>query len=194
MKEKLYNILMNDDVVKSINDNLDDLLSIIPELKDMLGFEHKHPHHHLDVWNHTLLALSLSEKDFIIRLVLLLHDIGKPHSYQEGEVRHFKNHPTISAYMSFDILKRLDFNGSEINIITYLIKEHDNPIKDEEIITDKDLALTKFKIQLCDALAHNPNKLEKRIIYLLDINKKINNKDNQEQYKKLLLKYSNEGK
>lgn len=105
MKEKLYNILMKDDVVKSINDNLDDLLSLIPELKDMLGFEHKHPHHHLDVWNHTLHALSLSEKDFIIRLVLLLHDIGKPYSYQEGEVRHFKKHLTISVYMSFNILK-----------------------------------------------------------------------------------------
>lgn len=194
MKEKLYNILVNDDVVKSINDNLDDLLSIIPELKDMIGFEHKHPHHHLDVWNHTLLSLSLSEKDLIIRLVLLLHDIGKPHSYQEGEVRHFKNHPVMSAKISINILKRLDFNDSDIYTICYLIKEHDNSIKDEEIITDKDLARTKFKIQLCDALAHNPNKLEKRIIYLLDINKKINNKDNQEQYKKLLLKYSNEGK
>ena len=54
----------------------------------MIGFEHKHPHHHLDVWNHTLLALSYSPKDFDIRLVLLLHDIGKPHSYQDEEIRH----------------------------------------------------------------------------------------------------------
>lgn len=190
LKEKLYNILMNDDVVKSINDNLDDLLFIIPEIKDMLGFEHKHPHHHLDVWNHTLLALSLSEKDFIIRLVLLFHDIGKPHSYQEGEVRYFKNHPTISACFALKILKRLEFSDFDIYKICCLIKEHDNPINDEEIVVDRDLALTKFKIQLCDALAHNPNKLEKRINYLLNINDKINNKDNQEHYKKLLLKYT----
>ena len=50
-------------------------------------------------------SLDLSEKDFLIRLVLLFHDIGKPHSYQEGEVRHFKNHAKVSANMSKKILK-----------------------------------------------------------------------------------------
>ena len=188
MKEKIYKILMCDDVLKSINDNLEELIFIIPEIKDMIGFEHKHPHHHLDVWNHTLLALSLSEKDFIIRLVLLLHDIGKPHSYQDSEVRHFKNHPVMSAEISINILKRLEFSDSDIYTICYLIKEHDSPIKDEEIVVDKDLALTKFKIQLCDALAHNPLKLEKRINYLLDMNNKVNDIDEQEKYKKFLLK------
>ena len=79
----LQEILLTDDIVKSINDNMDDLLLIIPEIKNMIGFEHNHPHHHLDVWNHTLLALSLSENDFDIRLCLLLHDIGKPFSYQD---------------------------------------------------------------------------------------------------------------
>jgi len=38
-----------------------------------------------------------------------------------------------------------------------------------------ELSLMKFKIQCCDALAHNPLKLEKRIKYLLYINEKINN-------------------
>ena len=80
-REKLYDILLCDDVVGAINDNLEYILKIIPELKDMIGFEHRHPHHHLDVWNHTLLAISYSPKVFDVRLVLLLHDIGKPHCY-----------------------------------------------------------------------------------------------------------------
>ena len=63
-KEKIYHILMDEDVVSSINKNIDYLLDVIPEIKDMIGFEHRHPHHHLDVWKHTLLALSLSDKDF----------------------------------------------------------------------------------------------------------------------------------
>ena len=46
-------ILMEDDIVKSINNNLEELLLLIPEIKYMIGFEHKHPHHHLDVWEHT---------------------------------------------------------------------------------------------------------------------------------------------
>lgn len=58
-KEKIYNILMSDNIVQSINNNLNYLFNIIPELKYMVGFEHKHHHHHLDVWNHTLYVLSL---------------------------------------------------------------------------------------------------------------------------------------
>ena len=45
---------------------------------------------------------------FDIRLCLLLHDIGKPFSYQGEEVRHFRNHAAVSANMSKIILKRLD--------------------------------------------------------------------------------------
>ena len=81
-QELLQNILTSNNVIESTNNNIYILLGIIPELKDMMGFQHNHPHHHLDVWNHTLLALSLSEPIFDIRLCLLLHDIGKPHSYQ----------------------------------------------------------------------------------------------------------------
>lgn len=187
-KEKLYSILMSDDVITSINDNLDVVLNLIPELKDTIGFEHNHPHHHLDVWGHTLLALSYSQKDFEIRLVLLLHDIGKPHSYQDGKVRHFRGHAKISSNMSSDILKRLNFNGNEISKLCYLIEQHDTPITDEEIIKDRELTIIKFKIQCCDALAHNPLKLEKRISYLLAMNEKLNNELEQDKCRKLISK------
>ena len=68
---KLQEILLSDDVVTSINENKDYLEEIIPEIKYMYGFEQHHPHHHLDVWNHTLLALSLSKKDFDIMARIL---------------------------------------------------------------------------------------------------------------------------
>ena len=169
----LKEILLSDDIVKSINDNMDDLLLIIPEIKNMIGFEHNHPHHHLDVWNHTLLALSLSKKDFDIRLCLLLHDIGKPFSYQDDEVRHFKNHANVSANMSNVILKRLDFDEDYIQYICYLIKQHDMPITDEQIENNYDLVLKLFEIQKCDALAHHPDRLEKRLKYINEIEEKL---------------------
>lgn len=56
----LDDILLSDNVVECINNNLDYLLVLVPEIQYMIGFDQKHPHHHLDVWNHTLLALSLS--------------------------------------------------------------------------------------------------------------------------------------
>lgn len=78
--QMLYDILMSDDVSLSILKHEDELFEIIPELMYIKGFEHKH-HHHLDVYSHTILALSLSEKNFSVRLSLLLHDIGKPFSF-----------------------------------------------------------------------------------------------------------------
>jgi len=165
------------------------LLNRIPELKDMIGFEHKHPHHHLDVWEHTMLALNISPKDFDIRLVLLLHDIGKPHCFQEGEVRHFKGHAKVSSQMAFNILKRFEFDEDKINEICNLIELHDTPITEEDILNNRDLAIKRFKIQCCDALAHNPQKLEKRIAYLNSISELLNNEEEKMAYKTLKKKY-----
>ena len=172
LKSTLYSkifiqiLLTSDNVVDNIKSNLDELLEIIPELQDTIGFDHKHPHHHLDVWNHTLLALSKSENDFEIRLVLLLHDIGKPHCYQEGEVRNFKGHPKVSRDISINILKRLNYNEGFIRKVCYLIEKHDDIITSDEIKNNYDLAYKRYLIQECDALAHHPEKLEKRIKYL----------------------------
>ena len=162
----LYYILIDSDIISSINFNLDFLIELIPEIENMIGFEHNHPHHHLDVWNHTLYALSLSENNFDIRLSLLLHDIGKPFSYQDDEIRHFHNHPYVSFIMSKSILSRLGFNTEYINKICYLIKKHDTPITKKEIEYNYNLEYMRYKIQECDALAHHPEKLEKRKRYL----------------------------
>ena len=113
----LYGILTSDNIVESINKNMDYILDIIPEIKYMIGFDQNHPDHHLDVWEHTLCALSMSEKDFEIRLSLLLHDIGKPFSYQDGEVRHFRGHQRVSSDMSRIILKRLGYSKEFVDKI-----------------------------------------------------------------------------
>ena len=170
----LQEVLLADDVVESINNNMEYLLQTIPEIKYCIGFEQNHPHHHLDVWNHTLLALSQSEKDFDIRLCLLLHDIGKPFSYQDEEVRHFRNHATVSSEMSKEILHRLGYDEEYINYICYFIENHDTKILDEQIKNNYEISLKLYKIQKCDALAHHPDKLEKRKIYLNEIQEKIN--------------------
>lgn len=162
----LEEILTNNNVVESINNNLDELLILIPELKFMIGFDHKHPHHHLDVWEHTLYALSLSENNFEIRLALLLHDIGKPFSYQEGEIRHYNGHALKSYEISKKILDRFNFENNFKDEVYYLIKYHDTPISKKDIEDNYDLCVKRYKIQVCDALAHHPEKLEKRIKYL----------------------------
>ena len=132
-KQILKNILMGNDVVGNIQKNMQYLEIIIPEISNMVGFEHKHPHHHLDVWEHTLCALSFSPNNFDIRLSLLLHDIGKPHCYQDDEVRHFKGHPEMSANITKFILKRLGYECNYVDYICEIISKHDTPLTEEDI-------------------------------------------------------------
>ncbi len=165
-RKLLEEILCSDNVVQSINNNLNILVDIIPEIKDMFNFPHNNPYHHLDVWNHTLLALSFSENDFDLRLCLLLHDIGKPHSYQDGIIRHFQGHPKVSSLISNKILTNLEYPSEYIDKICYLILNHDNIITKKDIETNLELSQKRYMIQHCDVLAHNPEKLEKKLEYL----------------------------
>lgn len=166
VKKTLEQILLEEDVVKSIKDNFNYLIELIPELKDMIYFPQNNPEHHLDVWNHTLCALDFSKPDFDLRLSLLLHDIGKPHSYQDGVVRTFKGHPQKSSIITNDILNRFNYDKEYVNQITYLVKIHDNPIIRKQIKNNYELSFNRYLIQYCDGLAHNPYSLEKRIKYL----------------------------
>lgn len=176
-KKRLYEILMTDNVVDSINNNMNFLFKIIPEIKHAIYFDQKNPQHHLDVWNHTLLALSKSKQNFDVRLTLLLHDIGKPFSYQDGNdgIRHFKGHPDKSCDITNNILKKLGYDIDFILKICYLVKYHDEPITLSEIEDDINLQKERFEVQRCDALAHHPDHLEKRIKYINEIETLIKN-------------------
>ena len=166
-REFIIELLSRQDVVLEIRKNSEELFRVIPELKAMVGFDHCHPHHHLDVWEHTLLALSYSKNELKIRLALLLHDLGKPFSYQQdGAVRHYKGHPAKSSEMSEVILKRLGFEENFICSICGLINAHDTPMQEKEIIENLGFSRDLFEIQKCDAMAHNPVYNEKRLSYL----------------------------
>ena len=175
-KEKLNNILLDENVCKSINDNLDFILAVIPEILFIIGFEHKHPDHHLDVYNHTLKALESSPSDLVIRIALLFHYIGKRFSYQEKEgIRHFKGHPRVSAGMAKSILTRLNYDEQFILDVVYLVKTHDEPINVNKLDNDLVLVKKRLEMQFCDAKAHHPDKIEKRLKILNEIKEKLYN-------------------
>jgi len=162
MKE-IENILLKPDILTSIQENQEALFSLVPELKTMVKFPHNHPHHHLDVWGHTLLALSFSEVDLEIRLALLLHDIGKTTCYQDGEVRHFRGHPYESFHISVPILERLGYSSSEVARIGFLIACHDESAKKAANEMPKELICKLVKMQYCDAKAHHPDYVERKV-------------------------------
>lgn len=163
--EELKRILTSTNIEEEIRNNEEYIFSIIPELRNEVGFDQKHPHHSFDVWNHTIEALKHIEPDFELRLIVLLHDIGKPFSFQEGSdgIRHFKGHPTKSKEISKPILERLNIEPKDE--ILYIIENHDTPI-DTNNIKNKELEIKRLKVQYADAYAHSPSTILKRILRL----------------------------
>ena len=178
-KEELEDIMMKD-TIYYFDDKM--LFSIIPELKDCDGFEQKNKYHEYDVWEHTKNAIRSSQADLEIRLALLLHDIGKPHSYQEDEdgVRHFKGHPQKSAEIAEKILTRLGYEEQQKNNILYLIENHATII-DVDRVNKNNLEITKklLYVQYCDNMAYAPKYAKKCIKKLDEIKEKLEEKINK---------------
>lgn len=148
LKEELKQILSSKDVAAELETHLEDLLKLIPEIKYMIGFEHKHPHHHLDVWKHTLEVIrNLNTQDLELNMAGLLHDIGKPFSYQDEEVRHFHGHPEVSYKMSIQILRRLGYDEDIIYRILYLVKNHDTIIDVNNLGNSKEMIEKLLNLQ-----------------------------------------------
>ncbi len=111
----------------------DVLCVMIPELAQCMGFKQYNHHHRYDVWKHTLMALSAETSgNVVLRLALLLHDIGKPavFSMDKNGVGHFYGHAVVSAAMAENILRRLRFDNATIHRVCLLIRLHDYPLLD----------------------------------------------------------------
>ena len=175
-KDILQKILLSN----SFEEDQDVLFKIIPELKDMVGFEHKHPHHNLDVWKHTLKVLEnlKDEKDLELKMAGLLHDIGKPHSFQDEEVRHFHGHPEVSNKMSIEILNSLGYDKDFINNVCYLVLKHDTVIDPSNLDNSYKMIKKLLKLQYADARAHHPDKVKKRVDFLDNILKQLDSNIN----------------
>jgi poly(A) polymerase/tRNA nucleotidyltransferase (CCA-adding enzyme) len=98
---------------------------IIPELK--LGKNMNQPGHHTtDVWVHSLDALAACPSaDPIVRLAALLHDIGKPETYEEkNQEITFYNHEVLGARIASKIAKRLRLSKKDVQRIFVLVRYH----------------------------------------------------------------------
>ena len=180
-KELLESILMLEceEDMENLKKHKETIFQIIPELKKTDGFDQKNPHHIYNVWEHTVKALQKSNPDLEVRIALLLHDIGKPYSYQEENgIRHFKGHQQKSAQMSQEILERLGYSAKELKEICYLIEHHDELIDVSKVAeTNKKLIQKLLHIQYCDAYAHAPEHIEK----LDEIKSQLEEKWNQKE-------------
>lgn len=109
------------------------LAEVLPELAATVGVQ-QNRHHSDDVYWHSLRACDAAPPDdSILRLAILLHDIGKPetaapHPVNEGE-NTFLRHEEASARACDAIAERLRLSSAERERVVHLVANHMFPLE-----------------------------------------------------------------
>lgn len=103
---------------------------ILPEFDQMMKTTQENPHHKYTVGEHTIKSIENIRADKVLRLTMLLHDVGKPNKkvIEEDGVAHFKKHDIEGAELSKKILKRLKFDNDTLQKVVKLVQFHDTRI------------------------------------------------------------------
>ncbi len=104
---------------------------ILPELAFSRGVRHSPDENHVDVFEHTIVAVENSPKRLRVRLAALLHDIGKARMpcvfrFQENGGIHYCDYCSRSVKTARHVLSRLKFDKRTVNAVCALIEEHTN--------------------------------------------------------------------
>lgn len=139
---ELSKMLCGDNIREVLSKYSDILAVVLPEIKDMKGFEQHNFHHIYDVMNHTAVVVESAPPIIHLRLAALFHDCGKPDcfSVDENGVGHFYSHASISAKKADEALLRLRCDNRTREKVVKLIKLHDAPIEENEVVIRKKLS------------------------------------------------------
>lgn len=99
----------------------------LPEFDRCMETTQNTPHHCYSVGEHILHSLLYVKEDKVLRLTMLLHDIGKPvvRTTDKNGRDHFKMHAPEGEKMAKGILRRLKFDNDTIGKVCRLIRWHD---------------------------------------------------------------------
>lgn len=146
----------------------------LPELDRAMEIKQNHPHHIYTVGEHILHTLKEVEPDKVLRLTMLLHDIGKPDALtidKEG-ITHFYGHAKIGAELAEKILRRLKFDNDTIHTVCRLVKYHDygNNVKPDARIVRRamneigeDILPLLFQVKYADICAQSDYQWEQKL-------------------------------
>lgn len=120
-------LLCGESAEQILNDYREVFAVFVPELKLMFDYEQHTKHHNRDLWHHTTFSVKSIDSVPLLRMTMLLHDIGKPEACKRDSdgTCHFKGHQKISAEKANVILHRLKYPSDFIDICLLLIKYHD---------------------------------------------------------------------
>lgn len=99
---------------------------IVPELLPMKGVQQS-GHHIYDVWEHSIRALEACVSvDPVVRLATLLHDVGKPLTFQQNDqgAITFYNHEVVGARVAKQVALRLRLSKQDCDRVFTLVRWH----------------------------------------------------------------------
>ncbi len=100
---------------------------ILPEFNRCMESPQNTPEQNGTVGEHTIAALRIIPDTKVLRLAMLLHDIGKPETrWTDSTGRdHFTNHESVGAEMANIVLRRLKFDNDTRKQVVNLIRWHE---------------------------------------------------------------------
>lgn len=120
-----FNKLLCGKNVEEILNGYKEVFSVfIPEFKPMFNFKQLNVHSNEDLWHQTTALVKIVEKDPLLRVAMLLHDIGKPESCPNGRCKYY-NYPKLSAKIAERILLRLRYSKNFVDDCLKLIEYQD---------------------------------------------------------------------
>lgn len=127
---ELKKLLCGADPASILTQYRDVMAVMIPQLEPCFDFPQNNPHHCYDVYTHICKSVNNIEPDWVLRMVMLLHDIGKPlvAKVDENGISHFKTHQQKSADIARSVTAALKLDNRSRERICTLVLEHDNRI------------------------------------------------------------------
>lgn len=171
IQSEINKILMSDNPDYLANLYEYNLLNyIIPEFTLCFKCEQNNPNHIYNVGVHIQNSLKFVEKNLVLRLTMLFHDIGKPlcKTTDENNIDHFYGHAEKSFLMAETILKRLKYDNATIEKVKKLVKFHDSDINSPKQIRKilskigEENFICLLKVKEADIMAQNHIYYESR--------------------------------
>lgn len=95
---------------------------VLPFLLPCVGLQQKKKYHLYDVYNHTLMAVRYADRS--IRLAALLHDVGKPVSYEKSGGKNMHGHDVEGAKIADDFMSLYRYSTAEREETVKLVALH----------------------------------------------------------------------
>ena len=144
----------------------------LPEFDLCMETPQNNPHHRYTVGEHILASMKMIRPEPVLRLTMLLHDIGKPsvRTTDSSGKDHFVMHGIAGRDMAEEIMRRLKMDNRTIHDVSTLIYWHDyrpepvpRQVRKAVNLIGEDLFPLFLEIQKADCLAQSNYMQEEKL-------------------------------